>query len=171
MCVFKSSKCVEQYSTCELYQNNENTIDEATCTSLITNGKCKFTAGSGGSKGSYTTQTPTCSDFRLDLFSTCSGITLSDSSKKCVYSSNACSISDKTCLDLYDLSSGNKEETCGAAKTSSNKVCIGNPNKKGCVEASKEETHNNDETKCSDGNFIGKNALNKIILIIMVLLI
>ena len=109
----------------------------------------------------------------MNLFSTCSGITLSDSSKKFVYSNNACSISDKTCLDLHTLSIGiDKSETCGAAKTSSDKTCIGNPNKNGCVEASKEETHNNDEEKkSSESNFIGKNTLNKIILMLMVLLI
>ena len=114
-----------------------------------------------------------CSDFRLNLFTTCSSITLSDSSKKCVYSNSACSISDKTCLDLYTLSSSiDESETCGAAKTSSDKTCIGNPNKNGCVEASKEETHNNDEEKkSSEGNFIGKKTLNKIILMLMVLLI
>jgi len=173
ICVFKSNRCVEQYKTCQDYEDNENTINQEICESLIIQGgKCKFTAGSGGSKGTCRTQALTCSDFRLNLFSTCSSITLSDSSKKCVYSNNACSITDKTCLDLYTLSSSiDEDEICGAAKTSSDKVCIGNPNKNGCVEASKEETHNNDETKCSDGNFIGKNALNKIILIIMVLLI
>ena len=43
--------------------------------------------------------------------------------------------------------------------------------KNGCVEASKEEIHNNDETKYSESNFVDKNILNKIIFIFMVLLI
>lgn len=174
ICVFKSNKCVEQYASCNLYETEENTINQETCESLIfPSTKCKFTAGTGSSKGTCRSDTLKCSDFRLNLFSTCSGITLSDSSKKCVYSNNACSISDKTCLDLYTLSSGiDESETCGAAKTSSDKICIGNPYLNGCVEASKEETHNNDEEKkSSEGNFIGKNTLNKIILMLMVLLI
>lgn len=174
MCVFKSDKCVEQYASCYLYETEENTINKETCESLIIpNGKCKFTAGTGSSKGTCRDDTLKCSDFRLNLFTTCSSITLSDSSKKCVYSNSACSISDKTCLDLYTLSSSiDESETCGAAKTSSDKTCIGNPNKNGCVEASKEETHNNDEEKkSSEGNFIGKKTLNKIILMLMVLLI
>ena len=48
---------------------------------------------------------------------------------------------------IYLNSGIDEDETCGAVQiSSSDKKCKGNPYKNGCVDVSKEETHNNEET-------------------------
>ena len=91
--VFNSSQCVYQYVSCYLYETEENTIDEINL--IIQNGKCKFIVGTRISKGTYRDNTVKCFVFLFDVFRACSEIILSDSSKKCVYSNNMCSISEK----------------------------------------------------------------------------
>ena len=77
----------------------------------------------------------------IGLILSCSGIILSNSSKKCVYSNNTCSIFYQTCLDPYTSNVGiDEDETRGVVQiSSSDKKYKGNQGGGGCVEASKEE--------------------------------
>ena len=139
ICVF-TNRCFEQYKDCETYEDNEDTLDQTICESILIQGyfllnKCKFTPGTGNNKGTCRQEQRKCEDFSVDsMGSICSGITLSDDEKKCTYSNNACSIASKTCFDLRNSLIADKE-TCEAAPTSSsNRRCILNPKGNGCVD-------------------------------------
>ena len=139
ICIYKSG-CIEQYKSCKKYEDNEEAINQNTCESItIAYGetenektldpikyRCKYTAGASGAKGTCRAQLRTCSEFTPDLIKgSCSGISLADASKKCVFSNNKCSSqTQKTCMELISENDVNSD-ICEEAKTSStDKKCV-----------------------------------------------
>lgn len=169
-CVFTNDKCIEQYKTCALYNAIDGTVEKNVCESIIIDTnyktrKCVFTAGTGTNKNTCTEEDRSCSDFKIEFYNyKCSDIVLDDKTKKCIFYNNACSIADKTCLELYSLT-GPTSEKCGAAKTSSSdKLCVVNDYNTGCKEVDKPKNQDTSNAEQSSG---GKNLLNKIILILL----
>ena len=138
MCVYKNKKCIEQYKTCQLYQDSGEKINEETCKSIIINGdyknKCFL-----DNDGKCISQPKSCSDFNIELLGNkCYEYNPIINTKKCSFSYNNCySINKTNCLELYYSSDAN-EDICKAASTSnSNTVCtlrIENDNVEGCKE-------------------------------------
>ena len=180
MCVFKHS-CFEQYKDCLKYENGEDSLNQDTCESILIQGKpethrCKYNAGAGTSKGTCRETERKCTDLIIEsIIGDCSSIslTLTDQTKKCVFSNNACSLVSKTCLELFYLSGADDEE-CGAAVTSSqNKKCVVNSNNDGCIEIDKDSNGGNENQGGGDssGNsLIEKNYFIKIAIILLGLL-
>lgn len=78
ICIFKDNACVEQYNSCEAYQNSDVAKDKTTCESIIDEDdyktKCQFNEGSK----TCTKVSRKCSDFKVDsIASLCSATTLS----------------------------------------------------------------------------------------------
>ena len=153
-CIFINNKCVEQYKTCQLYHNKEETtnFNKEGCESILNSElsypsskyKCKYTAPTlGESRGSCTLEPRTCSEFKPELIkSQCTGISITDFSKKCVFNANnnSCSSKAKTCLELSNVAGTqtNLDVVCNNAETSSsNKICKIKENESGCEEIDK----------------------------------
>lgn len=193
-CVYINNKCIEQYKGCELYHDNEETISDTICESIIINDgthspsthRCVYGAPTSGAKGTCTTQTRTCIYFKPELIkSQCTSIELNDETKKCVYDSTniICSANYKSCLELSTLANAN-DDKCKNALTSTNKSCVAKKDRSGCEEIEKQtesqptnkasntqdqkqETAPNEEEK---NNYGGIKNLNKFIFIVIYLL-
>ena len=194
-CIYINNKCIEQYKGCELYQNNEDTISDTICESIIINDgtnspsthRCVYGApATPGAKGTCTTQARTCIDFKPELIkSQCTSIELNDETKKCVYDSTniICSANYKSCLELSTLSNAD-DNKCKNALTSTNKSCVAKKDRSGCEEIEKQtesqptnkasnsqdqkqETTPNEE---KNNNFGGNKNLSKFIFIAIYLL-
>ena len=105
-CAFINGKCIEQYKTCENYNNNGNEIKENECNSIILEdetSKCVFDQGKCEKKKKM------CSDFNIENYITkCSGISEKFTYKKCIYSDSICKDVNRTCLEItskttYDI--------------------------------------------------------------------
>ena len=130
-CVYFKNDCIEQYKTCEAYQDSEDVLDKDTCESIISvdadsnnviSTKCVYTAGVGGNKGTCKTTPRTCSDFNIGvLYDKC--LNLKSYNKytdvtQCTFSDNVCKTEMDSCLGLHH-SLYATEENCKNAKTSS----------------------------------------------------
>ena len=130
-CVYFKNDCIEQYKTCEAYQDSEDVLDKDTCESIISvdadsnnviSTKCVYTAGVGGNKGTCKTTPRTCSDFNIGvLYDKC--LNLNSYNKytdvtQCTFSDNVCKTEMDSCLGLHH-SLYATEENCKNAKTSS----------------------------------------------------
>ena len=130
MCVFINNQCKEQYASCELYQTNEDTIDQSGCESIVFPlEKCVYTApDTDGQKGTCTTRKRYSCEFKTELLNQfCSSIILTDKSKYCSFSNNVCSENTKYCLNVTE---GATDEICNSLKVSyqTNK-CVKNDDK------------------------------------------
>lgn len=153
MCIFKENSCVEQYKSCEAYQNSGATIEKDTCESIILisnyTKKCLY----DDKTKTCTFADKKCSDFKVDsIASFCYNSILSNDTKRCSYSNGACSLIDKpTCLELYK-SLNATEEICKKAKTSSDyKICSLKSDKSGCDEFSNPLVSSNQEFQDQNG--------------------
>lgn len=123
--IFKGNSCVEQYKSCEAYQNSGNTIDKNTCELIIIKEdykkKCLFNEWSN----TCTVIDRKCSDFKVDsIENLCYNYSLSSDSQKCSYSNNFCSMIIKpTCLELFNSRTATGE-ICNKVKTSSDKKFV-----------------------------------------------
>ena len=138
MCIFNGTSCVEQYKSCEAYKNDGGSITKETCESIIIQDdykkKCQFNEQDNSCKA----VNKKCSDFKIDsIANLCYNNTLTDDTKRCSYSNNACSLVYKpTCYEL-SYSKNATEEICSNAKTNSDyKVCGLKSDKKGCQDYS-----------------------------------
>lgn len=172
-CIFKGNSCVEQYNSCEDYQNSGAEIDKNTCESIIMENKpyskCKFTEGSK----TCTEVTRKCSEFKFDTIANlCYNNTLSLDTKRCSYSNNACSLIDiPNCLELYH-SKDATEEICNKAKTSSdNKICSLKIDGSGCDEfnnpnpkSTSDSTSNSENASEDDGKYLDAFGIALVVL-------
>lgn len=155
ICIFKGNSCVEQYKSCEAYQNSGNTIDKNTCESIIIKEdykkKCQFNEGSK----TCTIIDRKCSDFKVDsIADQCYNNILSSDIQRCSYSNNFCSLTVKpTCLELFNSETAT-EEICNKAKTSSDKkICSLKSDNSGCDEFNNPTSTS---TPTSQGGNVGK---------------
>ena len=158
-CVYFKNNCIEQYKTCEDYQDSEDVLDKDTCESIISadadsnnviSTKCVYTAGVGGNKGTCKTTPKTCSDFNIGvLYDKC--LNLKSYNKytdvtQCSFSDKVCKTEMKSCFGLHH-SSYATEENCKNAKTSStNLKCDYLPkdeNHRKCIEVNNKDAQLN----------------------------
>ena len=177
-CVFLNNVCVEQYKTCQLYEESEETLDKNICESIILDDfsiKCIFTPETG-SKGKCRSEAKSCEDFNIEtLKSECDAIDTSsyDYSKKCTYSNNACSLSEKSCFELstngYPYSLMN-EEMCEAASTGSSEIKCHYQSFYGCYIGVKDNAIDNSNEGNQQCNNSGAKYLNEIMLYLLLIL-
>ena len=170
-CSFVNNACVEQYKTCQLYDDNEEAakFSQTGCESIIFNEasnpftqyKCKYTAPTAeGAKGTCERVARSCSEFKAELIKNqCTSIAISDISKKCVFNSNdsTCSLIGKTCLELNSVTltdpTADLEQICkNAATSSSEKNCSVKDDDSGCEEIDKEPEVTEPKPASDDGN-------------------
>lgn len=160
-CAFVDGRCVEQYKTCQLYEDSvtgDNKVDQSTCEKIVINRHllsfitdtttikysthyCKYTAVEGG-KGQCRETKRTCEQFIPTIIKSKCPLLSYDESIKCIYTVSgnnvACTQQAKTCLELDSLSvpSGNNlDSICEDAQTSSNKLtCQAKASGYGCEE-------------------------------------
>ena len=90
-CYFKNSKCIEQFTSCENYQDHEDKEKQNSkdCIAIREDSpteKCVFTAKTGNSNPKCETVEKKCSEFSSDNFKNiCTSI-----SSQCVYNNGAC---------------------------------------------------------------------------------
>ena len=184
-CSFKNNKCIEQFTTCENYQDHEDedkqnpddckAIKEGSLTE-----KCVFTAKNGDTKATCKTVQKKCSEFNLDtLKNYCTSYNTGlGFGQKCVYNNGACTTAQVKCSEIsIDEDDGQQtnEYICNLATVQgSNKICTLNTDKKSCIEKEKEK----ESTKCEcpskeedDNNSGNEKYLNKILIFILCLLI
>ena len=176
-CVFTNNKCIEQYKTCALYNAIDGTINKDVCESIVIENdyltkKCVFTAGTGGAKNTCTQDDRVCTDFQVEFYSyQCSGISLTDQTKKCVFYNNACSKVDKTCFDMAILA-GADDEKCGKGSiSSSNKICVAKEDGSGCQEIDKPKEQNTETETKAEESYGGKKYLSKLVFILLCLFV
>ena len=148
-CAYINNNCIQQYRSCSLYENKVGTamtkngcenIKISENTYSFFNSYCEYTENSGTK--TCTRKARECKDLSSELLqnivkSTCSFLTITDVSKKCVYNNNNCVEQVKTCKELSYFPSvpGNLNSICENAPTSSNnKVCKKNHFNSGCEE-------------------------------------
>jgi hypothetical protein len=90
VCYFKNNKCIEQFATCEDYQNYEvkDKQDSKGCLAIredSPNEKCVFTDKTANSNAKCVTETKKCSEFSIDKFKN-----ICTSMNQCVYNNGAC---------------------------------------------------------------------------------
>lgn len=89
ICIFKDNACIEQYKSCQLYQNNEEKIYKSVCESIIplTNpelNKCEF--NENGGVATCIEKRRLCSDFQSEFLKTqCLSIVLPDEKKMFIF--------------------------------------------------------------------------------------
>ena len=183
-CVFLNNVCVEQYKTCQLYEESGETLDKNICESIIMddfNTKCVFTPVTG-SKGNCRPGTKSCEDFNIEtLKSQCDAIDINsyDYSKKCAYSNNACSLYEKSCFELQNRNKYNvmNEEMCEAASTGSSETKCHYTSYYGCyigiidnnvIDNSNENGNDNEGNQ--QGNDSGAKYLNEIMFYLLLIL-
>lgn len=176
-CVFTNNKCIEQYKTCALYNAIDGTINKDVCESILIENnyrtkKCVFTAGTGGAKNTCTEEDRVCTDFQVEFYrGQCSGIALTDQTKKCVFYNNACSKVDKTCFDMANLA-GADDEKCGKGSiSSSNKICVAKEDGSGCQEIDKPKEQNTETETKAEESYGGKKYLSKLVFILLCLFV
>ena len=170
-CIYKESECIEEYKTCEEYNNDQNvdTIVEDTCKKITSiDGKiCKYEAGTT-SRHICKGETQVCNnDLVLTSFPTlCGSIPLNNFGQKCEYKDGVCQKIEKNCKDIvFNQNVSNKKEICKSAPVEGqNNVCIIRPDNSGCIEidssmAPKEEQNN--PTTSSKGNSQNQSNNNK----------
>ena len=151
-CIFdnlKSPKCFEQYKTCQLYQDNEQTITQDKCESIIINDYTKnissVTHKCVYEDGSCIAKLKGCSSFdptsRITKCKESYAYAASDFTKKCIYDKNNinCSLMGKTCLDMDQLSIATQDICKKADTSSSNRICNLKSDNSGCQEVLKRE--------------------------------
>ena len=148
-CVYIGNSCTEQYKTCLLYYDNENTIDKTICESILIQEtgypsaeyRCEYAApATGQTKGTCTRKKRSCSDFEPKLIQReCGSISLTDITKKCVFNNNSCSPHYKTCSELSTLLSATDDLCKNGVTSSADKSCVAKSDKSGCEEKEKEK--------------------------------
>lgn len=157
-CAFIGNRCVEQFKTCQLYQDSiegTNKVDEDTCKAILINLKgdapisenyithyCKYTAGATNSaKGTCTATKRTCSDFVPTFHKdSCPKQSIGDLTKKCEYTLSGnnviCSSKSKNCSELSSLSLTGEalNAACEEAKATAGLICKANDSGNGCIE-------------------------------------
>ena len=157
-CAFIGNRCVEQFKTCQLYQDSiegTNKVDEDTCKAILINLKrdasisenykthyCKYTAGATNSdKGTCTSTERTCSDFVPTYYKdSCPTQPIGDLTKKCEYTLSGnnviCSSKSKNCSELSSLSLTGEalNAACEEAKATAGLICKAKDAGYGCIE-------------------------------------
>ena len=172
MCFFINNQCIEQYSSCLNYQNNEPNIDKVGCESLVFPlEKCIYEPpATNGQKGTCTTKQKNCSEFKKELFNiACYGIILTDKSKYCSFSNNVCSENKKYCSDITE---GATDEICNSAKVSyPTNECVRNGDKceENIVPYSKPKAEEK-ETEQKENNSGSKIYLGNLLFVMLLIL-
>ena len=105
-CIFSSGRCIEQYKTCELYNDNASPKSEDECLALQltdTSYECKYNTESN----TCSSEKKPCSNFTTS--SSCNNHIPKDGNKMCIFTKGECKESYKTC-ELYESNEASKNK-------------------------------------------------------------
>ena len=151
-CLWDSkNKCFESYKTCQLYQDNVQSMNKDDCETIVikdsTNTYSPLTHECKFESDSCVTKPKGCSAFDASfIINQCQSLQqyslYTDKTKKCVYdeSNISCSLKGKTCLEMEEAKYVDEETCQNAATSASNKVCQYNEDKEGCEEVDKKQS-------------------------------